>query len=717
MEWLSLAPAVGVCLLVLITPGLLITLGTRVRGFDAVALAPGLSLGVTALTAILASWLGLRWALWIPLVGGLLVGAALLGLRRLLARRDLLDWPRPPRGSAPPVAASWRSRAQGTAWLALLLGTALCLLDLVSAIGDPQGFSQTYDNNFHLNAVRWISETGDASSLTVQQMTSGGQSAGFYPTAWHAVTALALPVAGGSVSAATNAMTLAVGGVVWPLSVVLLVRSMGRFRRGTVLAAGVLSAGCTAFPLLLLWFGILYPNLLGLSVLPAGLAIAVQLLRVSTHRILSTGQAGLLVLPFLAGIALSHPNALMSLLVLSAPILLVRGARQVRAVAAGRIGWGRLLLQLGLIAACLGVLWILWGVVRPADRVLHIWKPEATGPQAIWEAVSMSPMGRYHPEWMVAALVLIGAVSVVRRRRYIWVLLTYLTGAWFYIAVRFLDEAHGRIFITGVWYNDAYRLAALLPVVAVPLAVVGADAVLRVVRHGWEERTWHETRRAHRRAEPGPEALRERQDPDGELPPWVEVPAEGGSAASPSGRGRRRLLHTLSAPGPSTTLLLLAIALSTQLGQPMRTMEQDVRERFTVSADSALVDAQEMDVIEHVDQYVPADQKVLVDPSRGGSLIYALADREVSATHLAYRDDPDAAVLGEKLNQAYSDPSVCEAVESSGYWYVADFPAPALVRNPGHTYPGLEDLVQDGVAEPVYQDGQAQLLRITACGY
>ena len=65
-----------------------------------------------------------------------------------------------------------------------------------------------------------------------------------------------------------------------------------------------------------------------------------------------------------------------------------------------------------------------------------------------------------------------GAVSVVRRRRYVWVLLTYLTGAWFYIAVRLLDEAHGRIFITGVWYNDAYRLAALLPVVAVPLAAM-----------------------------------------------------------------------------------------------------------------------------------------------------------------------------------------------------------------------------------------------------
>ncbi|MBN4844997.1 hypothetical protein IDG72_14550, partial [Staphylococcus sp. EG-SA-29] len=134
----------------------------------------------------------------------------------------------------------------------------------------------------------------------------------------------------------------------------------------------------------------------------------------------------------------------------------------------------------------------------------------------------MSPMGAYHPEWMVAALVLIGAVSVVRRRRYVWVLLTYLTGAWFYIAVRFLDEAHGRIFITGVWYNDAYRLAALLPVVAVPLAVVGADAVLRVVRHGWEERTWYETRRAHGGTEAAPETIRGQENPSGELPPWVE---------------------------------------------------------------------------------------------------------------------------------------------------------------------------------------------------
>lgn len=694
MDWLPLAPAVGLCLLVLLVPGLLVTLAARVRGFDAVAVAPGISLGIVGLTAILADWVGLRWALWIPLLGGALAAALAAALHAVLARRGLLDWPRPPRGAGvpAPVRAPWLSRAQGTAWLALLLGAGLCLTDALVGIGAPQRFSQTYDNNFHLNAVRWISETGDASSLGILQMTSGGQPAGFYPAVWHAVTALALPTAGGSVPAATNAMTLAVVGIVWPLSAVLLIRSMGRFRRGTVLAAGVLAAGCTAFPLLLVWFGVLYPNLLGLSVLPAGLALAVQLLRISDHRILSTGQAGLLSLPFLAGIALAHPNALMSLLALSVPILLVRGARQVHAVAVGRIGWPTFLLQLSLISAALGALWILWGVVHPPEKLLRIWKPQTTIPQAIAEVLSMTPLARYHPEWAVAALVLIGAVSVLRRRRHVWALLTYLVGAWFYVAVRAVDEAHGRLFITGVWYNDANRLAAMLPTVGLPLAVIGVDAVLRAARHRWEDLTWRRTRTASSQL------------------PWAQpVPADP---------PRRRLLETVTAPGPCATALILVIALATQLGQPMRTMIQDVRQRFSVSISSPLVDDQEMDVIQHLDDYVPEGQKVLVDPNTGGSLIYALADRQVSAAHLAYHATDDVQLLNSRLDQAFTDPAVCEAVERTGYWYVADFQGSELTNAQAREdYAGLQGLVQAGVAQTVYQDGKASLLRITACGY
>ena len=80
---------------------------------------------------------------------------------------------------------------------------------------------------------------------------------------------------------ATNAAILVVCGVVWTCSLVALLPVLVRPRPVTLVAAGVVSAAIPAFPLLLVKWGVLYPNLLGYALLPVVRNTCTGLLQVS----------------------------------------------------------------------------------------------------------------------------------------------------------------------------------------------------------------------------------------------------------------------------------------------------------------------------------------------------------------------------------------------------------------------------------------------------
>ena len=83
-------------------------------------------------------------------------------------------------------------------------------------------------------------------------------------------------------------MSVLVGAVIWPLSVMYLVRSTMRASIPALLSVGVVSASFTAFPMLLINFGVLYPNSLGLALLPTVLGLFAQLLRTVQARRIET---------------------------------------------------------------------------------------------------------------------------------------------------------------------------------------------------------------------------------------------------------------------------------------------------------------------------------------------------------------------------------------------------------------------------------------------
>src|SRR5690606_17111957 len=125
----------------------------------------------------------------------------------------------------------------------------------------------------HMNAVRFILETSDASSLHGNAVIGGDS---FYPSAWHAGISLVATMAGASIPVAANISTLVIGALVWPLGIAWLARTVTGSRAVASYAA-VLSSALQTFPLLMFQWGVLFPNALATALVPAAVSVVISL--------------------------------------------------------------------------------------------------------------------------------------------------------------------------------------------------------------------------------------------------------------------------------------------------------------------------------------------------------------------------------------------------------------------------------------------------------
>jgi hypothetical protein len=648
--WVEAVPAVLAATAVLVLPGLLVALAAGLRGIAAWGTAPLLSVAMVAVTAVVLPTAGVRWGVS-PVAGAvLMVIAVAAGVNWLLARQEH-SAPRSDQPSSLLLAAA-----------GLLVGAFLIARSVARGISVPTNVSQTYDAVFHLNAVRFVLDTGNASSLHIGGMARPAVGEGFYPGAWHAVVALVVDSTGTGIPMATNAVAIVVSAVVWPASALLLTRQLLGPAPAVALSAGILSAAFLALPYLLLVFGVLYPNLLAVSVLPAGLALLVSLLRRTAQPMIDSRRAGILLPVAVTGLSLAHPNAVFGLGLLGLPLILSSvagaGARAWRRGSRDRVvGW---------LSAAVLVLAAGWAVLvrsRLFDVVTsQQWEARLTKPQAAGEVLLLGLLGR-EGFVLVALLVLAGFVVLLRTPGLRWVPVTYLLVAWFYVLAQGSDSDLSST-LTGLWYNDAYRLAALLPVLGVPLAVVGLIVPGRWLQeHAWDLRV-----------------------------------------------GVR--------PAAVTATALVALVVATG-GMYVDRLSTDISLAYRLEWDpdlSILLTRSEKDLFTSIGDYVPEGAAVAGNPWNGSALVSALGDREFVFPHLVGSWDEPREVLIEGMRDIASDPEVCAAAQELGVQYVVDGGRWIVeFDRRAARFTGFEDLSEAEGFERVVRYGETTLYRLTEC--
>lgn len=706
--WLSAVPVAVVAAFWVLVPGMVVVRAAGLRGIIAWGASPMVSVAVIAVSAVLGTGAGVPWGPWVSLVAAVLVAFLAAVLRAFLARRPagsrlhrgwrsaLRAWEpgrqvraafvrlRTPRGlfarGPEPLTTAlpqvWRTATEREgldgrrAGLAALAGTgsaaALAWLTVVRGFGPVDQLSSTYDAVFHYSAVAHILGTRDGSSLTLGTLTNPAAATSFYPGAWHDLVSLVAMTSGAQVPVATNLTAWSVAALIFPLSALMLARQVLGRSAGAAFATPVLATAFTAFPWALMSFGVLWPNLLGLAVLPAALAVVASLAgTVGASALRPAGAAGLAVAAVPA-LGFAHPNSVFSLAVLGIfPILwgLLRLARH--RILTPRY-WQPVLGLLVAVGATAVVVWLMVASPLLAGVRSFDWPAFTTTPDAIAQVLLLSTNGR-PPLWPVAALVLIGAVMSVRRVATSWLVPAHLASGFLYVLAASREDAL-TAGLTGAWYNDSYRLAAMLAVTGVPLAVLGLVTVAGLVRR----------------------ALLSAPDP-----------------VAPAMRRRG-----------AGTALVVACTLGLVLGYGglrvgMHSML--LAEPYQEPAD-VLLDPSQREFLEEIAPLIPPDTVVAQDPFTGNALLYPLTGHEVLFPHLIGTWTPEQTVVATRLRDAAFDPEVCEAVAATRVGYVLTGPVTFWPWHGGAGwYPGLHDIAPVPGFELVATDADTGLWKITAC--
>ena len=346
MDVLSVLMTLGAAVLVLGAPGLPTALALRLRPLTTIAATVPTSLLMVAVSAEIGHVLGIPWSFASPLVLGLLVGGVLAVLmrRRASATARAAEPAAAPDGAgvlqqhegdrtAPAGRFLATARGRAIAVLTgLLLGGGCVLVRALTMMGGLNAVNQTYDNVFHLNAVRHILRNADGSAWVVGGLTTLPGNEGYYPAAWHQLVSLVVQLSGQEIVLGSNVVMLLLAAVVWPVGLMALMRTCTTAGPVGWMAAGTLAGVTGDVPLSLMYWGIVLPYFLSMSLMPLIVIMVGHLagLAPRSAQRLSGGQVAVLLPVVCAAIALAHPQGVFVGMVLGLPILVWGTAARAR---------------------------------------------------------------------------------------------------------------------------------------------------------------------------------------------------------------------------------------------------------------------------------------------------------------------------------------------------------------------------------------------------
>jgi len=717
----ALTPALLAAVL-LVLPGLIVNIGLGARGFDALGLAPLSSLGVLAIGTLMVPHVVGGWSLAAVGVSLLLVFVIAASGRVAISVWTSRRAPDPPRlssrglwrvalGHHPttgmPTSPRSMPRRRVMWWLASAgLAAALTAANFVLGVRDPNLPSQTIDAGFHYNAVLAVMHSGFPDGFHVGA-ASGAAATAWYPPLWHDLTALTSALTGVNVVIGANAVAWVIGGVVWPLSMVWLCsRILPHARLLTIMALGLCCGEITLFPYLLLSFGVLWPNALSLAAMPAAIALTLMVLHlmprfpraredISTAGMAADGatldeieaaavQQGAALGPGLSwwtvlsvgflgfvGMFFAHPGALFALGIWAVVgAVMLSGRFVARSSVRGPQALRRSLLWLLLGWSVALGLWAAMNLVPALNAVRDKnWVEFMTMSQAMGQAMTLSTIiTKAH--WVFGAATLWGFYRLLKVPRLRWLLVSHVVLIFLYMLSA---GSAGRLAreLTGFWYNDAQRVAALIPMTAVPLAALGltsaADALAHVI---------------------------------------------GRISSDVFGRSLR--LRWALGIAVLVMLVVPAVANPSQgIGQGAAILQ----DRYAnPNFAHHLVTHDEQVLYEKLATQIPPGDTVLGSPFTGAQFSAIWSGHGVVIPHTTSNPVPDVALVSQSFKSFTTDPSVCAALKRLRVWAVVDDSDLFQLNDERQAdYVGLVDLAGTPGLTPIGSGATVVIYRLGAC--
>jgi hypothetical protein len=639
-------------------PGLVFGAAIKLRGWTLAASAPALTFGIVAMGIPILGGLGIRWdvldvALWSLALAGLGFGASLL-LARFTTRRPAAkpnddrpsdDTPSDVPDKAMPENLPRSLRDHLVIGAGVVVGLLVGTVTFLRGSHSLDRVQQGWDAPFHGDLVRWIAEHGDARPSTVGTLADlPNQTRYFYPDTYHALLALVFDKAGLAMPQLLNLAALTV-----ILTVPLGIAALGVAWRMPTIGVAAAAAVCTwftSFPYDLLWRGPLWPYVAGVALLPALLAIARQL-------IVPHG----LACPVGVAVAFAGLAGLHTSLVFVATVYLLLVLLAV-AFRLEPINWRRSapsLIATVVLGAVLAFPLVLPSLYNAAAVTATSWPTEGTVSAAVGQTITFSPMANF-PQWWIGIPAIIGTFLMVKHRRMPWMVAAYVTFGGLFAATVSLDTNLIHT-LTGPFYNDHWRIAALVP-------LAGATAFGEFVNTGAEKISERVTSRR---------------------------------------------------PGltPATTTLAGAILIGLTLGVLSKGayIGRNAAALGTNYSDGPTVSKNEEVAYHWLAQHVAPGERVMNDQSDGSVWMYALAGVwPVDWTFYGPNADSQAGYLGVHLNNLDHDPRVRQALNNLKVRYV--IVGKGMVTTQQQQATGLLNLAETAGFQEVYRNPDAVIYQI-----
>jgi hypothetical protein len=234
-----------IALILLIAPGAIVARIAQLSWPVAIVVGPPLTYGVIALAIIPYGALGIPWNGWTALAALGVVCAVAVGLQLLLGRfRD--------------TEAEARGVSRGPALIVaagVLLGVLFVGWAAFRGIPHWQSIPSTWDAVWHANTVRFILDTGQASSTHMGELRNVETHALlYYPSVFHALAAVLCQLTGAAATTGYTLTSLAAAVWLFPVSAAVLTwRALRTYTTewrtaGAAATGAALSASFTALP-------------------------------------------------------------------------------------------------------------------------------------------------------------------------------------------------------------------------------------------------------------------------------------------------------------------------------------------------------------------------------------------------------------------------------------------------------------------------------------